>query len=715
MNKPTVLASEGPKLLTRTRSPFDPRGQVHLPIGIPDTVDTLKTIVEPESCFSPGIGSYGVYFWLYERDTGRLITPTQDGGSCEFGLTPEGYLIPWTSWRLGDVDIRHDLCHVRLDCPGGRTHVAAARVTLANSSAASRDMSLLVVVRGMGPAGWPIRSMRTSANGLHVEDHTAVVARRKPSRITVHEQDNMHEWAGNVQDRGQTSAASADGNCSGAMAFDLTIAGNATETIDLVFPVLAGRRAVGHAWDRTNPWFQLDLAIPNPHEGGELQPDPGEGFYRSLDVSRLFEQARVYWQNLVGNTCVSVPDARWSRAITAVVQHLAMVLNEGAPDLAVYSLNVFNRDGVYMAQMLQAYGQTELARVYLDYMIAHPFSGRVQPEADNPGQLLWVLGQHYLLTRDRAWLERVYPAVRKLATMIRYCRTTPGPHYVCDDSLDFGDALPEAVRKELKPGACDGYNPRYTDAFDIAGLRSAAMLAGELSESAEQGDWCRLADAFMQKYDQKYGAKLGVGYGNYAVLWPCRLYPLKHGKTHDEFVTYGPRKTGEWRYFPLASAHQGLLAGNRAAGWQTVAWHLEEEQMRNWYMMDEGGPSGTGGWGHLRTTWSWDMPKYGWSQNSARAMPDGWGLAELCLLMRDSLLHEDGDRLVLFAGVPAEWFQEEITLKEMPTHFGRCNVEYRKGRLRVSGIAAPGGVFVRLPQGGEIAIGSEGGTVEVSL
>ena len=43
----------------------EPTGRMHIAIGVPDTVDTLKTFVEPEGNFSPGVGSYGIYFWLY--------------------------------------------------------------------------------------------------------------------------------------------------------------------------------------------------------------------------------------------------------------------------------------------------------------------------------------------------------------------------------------------------------------------------------------------------------------------------------------------------------------------------------------------------------------------------------------------------------------------------------------------------------------------------
>ena len=68
------------------RNELDPRGKVHIPIGIANSLDTLKTFVEAEGNFSPGVGSYGVYFWIFDKTAGRLVDPTMDDVNCEHGL-----------------------------------------------------------------------------------------------------------------------------------------------------------------------------------------------------------------------------------------------------------------------------------------------------------------------------------------------------------------------------------------------------------------------------------------------------------------------------------------------------------------------------------------------------------------------------------------------------------------------------------------------------
>ena len=675
---------------------LNPRGKIHVPIGLADANDRLKTIVEAEGNFSPGVGSYGVYFWATDPTTGKLVTPTTEGVAVEHGLAPGGLLIPWASWSAGPVRVRTEVCHTLQKSPRGDVHVAAARATLTNTSPAEVTTEFTVAVRDVGPAGFVIKEAAAGDDHIRVDGRPAVVVPAgKASRSL-------------SPDRARPYAA---------LVYVLAIPPNQTVRLSFVCPVLPGRRVLPHWWDGKSTWAQFDLAPYNPPDGGLLQPDPGVEYYGSLNVDDLFAQAAAYYRDLAGRARVRLPDARWSDALVAMTAHAALAMNDGAPDVTVVNYNVFNRDGIYVTNILQKAGRFDLAARCIDHFLAHPFNGRVQPEADNPGQILWAVGEHWRFTRDAEWLRRVYPGVRKLAAMIGYYRTTPEPHWVWDTSLDFGEALPADQRKRLKPGACDGFHPEYTEAWDVSGLRAAAECARALDRADDAASFSALADDLMQKYDARFGSGLPKEYGSYSVLWPCRLYPYGDGKAYEQFKSVGAQQPTSWRYFPLAKSHQGLLAGNRDAGWRTINIHLDHAQMtagqtwrdgepaRGFFAFDEGGKSGAGGWKTpdgkplLKTTWDGDV-----------AMPHGWAIAELHLLIRDALVYEDGDRLVLLAGVPPEWFAKGIGVENLPTHFGPLTFKLTPSpagaTLSFSGARPPAGLVVRTPAG-DVQVGAD--------
>ncbi len=528
-----------------TADGLEPLGRIHVPIGIPDALDTLKTFVEGEGNFSPGAGTYGVYWWL---DAGGLIAPTQARVHSIRGLRGSGLLIPWTEWRAGDIVVTTEVCHVEQRSPAGMIQVVASRARVRNSGTTPRTLTLICGIRALGAAGGDIRTLTADENALLVNGRTAVVVDRPAEALD------------------------------GELRIQLTLAPGATEQAGIVCPVLPGRSAARHHWIDIGQNALADAAELDPAEGGIPQPDAGLDYYRSLRPAGLFRKAESYWTDLLRPVDVRMPDPRWGESLRAILGHTLMCLNEGAPDVAVLNYNVFNRDGMYIANIMQKAGLARWSERIIDYFLAHPFNGRAYPEADNPGQILCAIHQHWLLTHDQQWLKRVCSDADKIARMVEYYRTSAGPHYVAMDSLDFGDAVPAAKRVELKPGRCDGVHPEYTEAFDIAGLRGAAQLAGAMGQ--RQTRWRELAQQLFDSYHARFGATLPARYGSYSVLWPCRLYAPNARAAFLQFAQFGAQQPRSWRYFPLATAHQGLFAGNREAGYRTIESHLDLETMR---------------------------------------------------------------------------------------------------------------------------------------
>ena len=662
---------------------------MHVPIGVPNTLDTLKTFVEAEGNFSPGFGSFGVYWWVYDRDAKKLYAPTMEGMKVETGLK-DGLLIPWAKWAAGDVAVKTEVCHVGPNRSPSSGHLVAARATLTNGGTTPAKLYVYLALRPVGPAGNAVHKLEIEGGEMRVDGRSALATANFGTQGVLGT-DTIGDFARNGEMPDAKAAESKTGDCSGAFRFEVTLRPGESQTLDAVCPVLAGRRAVGHQWDPKGPNNFRDVSVLNPAEGGQPQPDDQRSCLSVVPVDSAFETAERDARAFADRVKITTPDPRWAEAFRAIVMHVGLCLNEGQPDVSVINYATFNRDGVYNVNILEKAGVFDLATEAIDYFLKHPFNGRPYPEADNPGQVLWIIGEHWKFTRDKAWLGRVYPSAMKLAAMIRYYRTTPGPHWVHMDSLDFGDALPKEKRQPFVLGKCDGNNPAYTEAFDLAGMRAAALLAEAMGKGDEAAEWRKLADVLFAEYDRKFGAKLPAGYGSYSVQWPCRLYPLNEGKGFEQFKGVGLRKPGGWRYFPLATAHQGLYAGNREAGHGTIAAHLDHEQMKAFYAFDEGGDSNDSGWGKVRTRWN---PKI--------AMPHGWAISEMFLLLRDSLAFEDEGKIVLLAGVPEEWLRGEkpVRVRSMPTWYGTIGFDYvpsgRAATLTLEG-NPPAGWLVRWP------------------
>lgn len=674
---------------------FNPVGGSHIVIGVPNSLDTLKTYVESEGDFSPGFGSYGISFWASNPNTGKITTPKMEASGNRRGLPEDGGLIPWAQWSAGIVTVTTEVCEVLIPSPKGEVFVTSARAHLVNTEASEQKLSLYVEVRGVGPAGYRIDRIEADArnDALSVNGHCAIVSDEPASTVGVSGADIIDREVSSGRFPTEKLANSATGDCSGALRFDLTIPPQSTITRSFVCPVMPGRKAPGHRWIPSDKNVFIDDIRIDPADGSTPQPDPGLDFYRSLRADRLFHQARALWNDKLDRIKVQLPDPRWSQGLGALLAHIEMAMNAGALDVAAINYNVYTRDAAYMINVLQKAHQFELAQAAISYLLTHPFSGRPYPEADNTGEILWIVGEHWRLTRDAKWLEAVYPSVRALAATIKFYRTTQGPHWVQMDAIAFGDAVPQDRRQELKAGRCDGFHPEFTEAFDIAGLRAAAELATAVGQPSEANAYQALADELSAEYAAQFGKDLAKNYGSYSVLWPCHLLPFDAPKSVKSFGKIGPQISKSWRYFPLSTAHQGLFVGSRLASVGTLVKHLDHKQMRGWYAFDEGGPSAQGAWSQARTRWDPEI-----------AMPHGWATAEMWLLMRDALLFEDGERLTLFAGIPESWFVDPhgMRVENMPSWFGECSMDWvptpTGARLKFSGKASPPKGFVlRLP------------------
>jgi hypothetical protein len=129
---------------------------------------------------------------------------------------------------------------------------------------------------------------------------------------------------------------------------------------------------------------------------------------------------------------------------------------------------------------------------------------------------------------------------------------------------------------------------------------------------------------------------------------------------------YSPERL--WTYFPVGEAHNYLLLGERERAWQTIEWYFANQSAPGTYGWPEGERDENSVLLLWQQTRGWDRIRF--------VTPTGWTLSEMFLLLRDCLVREEGDALVLGLGVPATWLEQPFAVHDLPTHFGRVSYQY---------------------------------------
>ena len=147
-----------------------------------------------------------------------------------------------------------------------------------------------------------------------------------------------------------------------------------------------------------------------------------------------------------------------------------------------------------------------------------PDSGIFTWEIDEAAFGLWTLWRHYEHTGERAYLERIYPTIRRTAEFL----------------MAFRDPL-----TGLPPGtACEDDNPprqgqptMHSSGTVLLAMRSATAAATALGRAEDAGRYARRGAELEQAIDETYNVEGGAwttDSGNAGwVLWPERLKPYE--------------------------------------------------------------------------------------------------------------------------------------------------------------------------------------------
>ncbi len=339
---------------------------------------------------------------------------------------------------------------------------------------------------------------------------------------------------------------------------------------------------------------------------------------------------------------------------------------------------IFARDAAFVIVAMDRFGFHREARTGLEFLLTQQRpSGEIFTQTgqrDGNGQVLWALGEHLVRTGDGDFARTCFAQVEQLVGRLRYLLASAEP-----DRSPFAGLLPRTtLRDGEQVDRCHivGYN-----LWTYAGLRAAAQVARVAGAEDSVAAWTALAGAFAATQERHlndllartgsiltpafeglearaltagfHGETGGLDWGNLQIVFPCRLWRADEPRLRPSLdlwcgrlreglypYPYGGDRHLVHHYLTTSVAHTLLESGTRSD---------RRQLLTIFYDGLLGHATGTGGGSEILDTRSREV----WPPENIQ--PHNTFSARYLLLLRDMLVHERGDTLVLGAGLSPAW------------------------------------------------------------
>jgi hypothetical protein len=339
------------------------------------------------------------------------------------------------------------------------------------------------------------------------------------------------------------------------------------------------------------------------------------------------------------------------------------------------------RDGAYQIMEYEEFGLWAAARRSLElYFPRQRPDGRFESQKnqwDANGQATWAFLQYYKVTRDRVWLERAYPAMKRAVEWTMKARR------LAPADSPWAGLLPAAPAD----GECLWDGKHHIVGYDFWNLRGmlcaaeAARLLGRCDEADALDREAKLyrdaIDAAWRRTGLAYfppsWEKDGTDWGNLETLWPTAMFAPDDPRVAA--TVHHVRKEVNGGFIEGTMQWLGAKdAIHPYAGVYSVMADLvcdKDEQVAEdfyWYL--------------LHSTSAHAFPEgilYKRNHAWGETIPHVTGACNFAFLLRHMLVHEQGDQLHLLKAVPDWWLGEgrEIRIERLPTYFGAMNLTIR--------------------------------------
>jgi hypothetical protein len=325
------------------------------------------------------------------------------------------------------------------------------------------------------------------------------------------------------------------------------------------------------------------------------------------------------------------------------------------------------RDASFINQMYLLVGLRRQARENLDFFFTWQqgdglFISRPQ-EFDGFGEALWAFGEYVRRTGDTQFAHDALPAVSNAMAWFDRQRSS--------DNLGLMPAVTNPGDNELIPGHLAGDN--FLAVAGVAGAVEVAQIAGD---QALASSWQSIYDQFLQTvrgrvfFAQKSNHGIipptldngtrGQDWGNLWASYPWPVMPADSAIVRNT-IAHVRRK---FREGIATYADRGLL--HHYLGFRVFETELMQSKQKN--VVD-------GLYAELAHTtgtnagWEAGAAPFGDRVVDDTTVPHGWWAAEYATLLRNMLVREDGNQIVLMGAVSPSWLGggKRISVAGVPT------------------------------------------------
>ncbi len=401
---------------------------------------------------------------------------------------------------------------------------------------------------------------------------------------------------------------------------------------------------------------------------------------RAADHDRYLRRWVQWWRAKIDQgTRIEIPESKVMNAWRANLVHQMEAIWSAEDGQRVQGVNKFQynwfwlRDSAFMLRACELLGHNPLAGELLGYFErfqddSGTFASQ-KGQLDGFGQALFSFGQHYAITGDVEFAERVYPRVARAVEWLKNVRHKD----------EYGLLPPTTVRdNEFITGRYTGHN-----LWALLGLRHAIPLARATGHDADANDFQKEYDAYKAAFLKRLQTVCGTdGYippgldveggqdwGNLLAVYPCEILD-----PHDPRITATIQKMQKEKYAEGLMTYKGQI--HHYLSTNMTETHLargeQEECLESFYSLLL----------HTSAThagFEWQANPWGERDVDGNYPPHATFSGKFNALLRNMLVVERGGadnppdrRLHLFSAVSPEWAKPGniVAIRRAPTEFG---------------------------------------------